>query len=169
MPVLPRLCGVSRLAVLVLLGGSLLGGCSLIERWSAPPEPVGSATAEEEPVPVEAVEAAVVPEQAEVDEGCALVFTEADANAAFAVIGRLATDCEYDGVKVQKDVMSVRWKPDPDSSLTAEIQPVACGEGDAIGDLLLVVPPATRARCPQAVESLEIAMRANLLPAGSYR
>lgn len=167
---LPAACGA--------VAGVLLSGCTLIEHWmdggatdprasqpsaaAAPPAPEVGA-----PVPNDAPKDAVVAKEG----GCALVFTEEDATRAFTVIGGLAADCVYDGVRVEAASMEVRWKPSEDSDdfFSARIAPKGCGEGAAVGELDVAIPDQTRARCPVAAEALEVALRANLLPAGSYR
>lgn len=172
MPVSPRLLPAASAA----LAGVLLPGCTLIEHWldggATDPrvhEPSVAAPPQEDapPVPNDAPRDAVVAKEG----GCALVFTEEDATQAFTVIGGLAADCVYDGVRVEAASMEVRWKPSEDSDdfFSARIAPKGCGEGVVVGELDVAVPDETRARCPVATEALEVALRANLLPAGSYR
>lgn len=147
-----------------------LPGCTLVEHWldggATLPAPAG------EPV-VDANGGAEAPGNGgptAAEERCPLVFTEADANQAFAVIGGLDSDCHYDGVNVAMATMTVKWKPsrDAEETFTATLHPKDCGEGTVVGGLRVAIPDETRSRCPRSITSLEAALSGKMLPAGSY-
>lgn len=98
---------------------------------------------------------------------CPRVFTQDDANAAFAVLAETAGSCQFEGVKVEGSAMLLRWKPTPANEIRFTLRPAGCGPGEALGAVSLDAPAEAAAACPDALALLQRLAGDGELPPGT--
>jgi hypothetical protein len=98
---------------------------------------------------------------------CPRVFTQDDANAAFAVLAEAPGACPFEGVKVEGSAMLLRWKPTPAKEIRFTVRPAGCGPGEALGAVMLEAPADAKAACPDALSLLRRLAGSGELPTGT--
>ena len=97
---------------------------------------------------------------------CGLVFTEDDAQDAYARLAKVEAECEFEGVTVRAWRMAVRFKKG-DDIVDAYVAAESCAEGTtwATHDgLALWGPDATKTACPKAYDGVSKLVTAGELP-----